>query len=64
VNEKDWRDYATYVFAAAILTIASAYIFTYPNTANFATWAAVCGTLATVLRWLDIRDDKEKDCER
>lgn len=63
MNKHDWRDYLTYFFAGAIFTAATTYAWKHPSDVNFGTWAAVCGTLAAVLRWLDLKDDKEKDCQ-
>lgn len=61
MNTKDWRDYTTYAFAAAILAAATLYAWRHPSDANFATWAVVVGSITGVLRWLDLKDDKEKD---
>jgi len=63
MNHKDWRDYMTYVFTGAILTIASVYVWHHPSDINFATWATVCGTLSCILKWLDITDDKQRDAQ-
>lgn len=62
MNKKDWRDYLTYVFAAAIMAFASVYLWKHPSDAAFGIWAGVVGSIVTALRWLDLKDDKEKDC--
>lgn len=63
MNTKDWRDYVTYVFAGGIFIAATLYTWAHPSDVNFATWATVCGTLACILKWLDIKDDKERDAQ-
>ena len=63
MNKKDWRDYLTYFFAAAIVIYASVYLWNNRSDTAFGIWAGVVGTLAAVLRWLDLRDDKERDAQ-
>ena len=63
MNHKDWRDFTTYAFAGIIVFYASWYIAKHPSDINFATWATVCGTVACILKWLDITDDKTRDAQ-
>jgi len=41
---------------------SSVYLWRHPSDGNFATWAAVCGTMTAAYHWLNIHDDLHKDC--
>lgn len=40
---------------------ASAFVCLHPTDTNFATWAAVTGSITCVYKWLDIKDAKTSD---
>jgi O-antigen/teichoic acid export membrane protein len=57
----DTRDWIIVISTAGIQLAATVFLFKHPDPVNFATWAAVCGTLAGVYHLLVVRDSKEKD---
>lgn len=57
----DVRDWIVIGLMAGIQVAATVFIFEHPDAVNFATWATVCGTLATAYHWLVIRDSKQAD---
>ena len=63
MNHKDWRDFTTYAFAGLILFYASWYLAKHPSDISFATWATVSGSIVCLLKFLDIKDDKQKDAQ-
>jgi len=47
---------------ALMWIFSSVYLWRHPSDGNFATWAAVCGTMTAAYHWLNIHDDLHKDC--
>lgn len=55
------RDWFVILLVALVWIASTVFLFLYPKEANFATWAAVCGTMTAAYRWLDLKDSKVPD---
>jgi hypothetical protein len=57
----DTRDWIVISLMAVIEIAATVFVFKHPDAINFATWATVCGTLATAYHWIVVKDSKTPD---
>ena len=61
MNKQDYRDY--FVLGAVTISgaLACLFLFMYPSSVNFATWAGFEATLYGAFHWLCVSDDKRVD---
>lgn len=57
----DWRDVAVLVIFTAGFAAATTYLFKHPSDMNFATFAALFGTLSAAYHWIITYDSKHPD---
>jgi hypothetical protein len=57
----DVRDWLVVLLVAVTWIAATAFLFTHPDVANFATWAAVISTVTGLYHFLVVRDSKIPD---
>ena len=61
MNEQDYRDYFVLGAVSVSGVAATVFLFMYPSSVNFATWAGFEATLYGAYHWLCIKDDKRVD---
>jgi hypothetical protein len=60
-NRPDKRDTVVMVMVCCGWVAATVFLFMYPQSINFATWAGLVATIGGVFHWLCISDDKRVD---
>jgi hypothetical protein len=61
MNKQDYRDYFVLGIVTAGWVAATVFLFWYPSSVNFATWAGLVATIGGVYHWLCVNDDKRVD---
>jgi hypothetical protein len=61
VNKTRWGDILIGLLVAIMWVAATVYLFKHPSDISFGTWGTICGTMLCAYKWIDMRDDKEKD---
>ena len=61
MNTQDFRDIFVLLMVSAGWSAATVFLFMYPSSVNFATWAGFEATLYGAYHWLCIKDDKRVD---
>lgn len=57
----DVRDWLVGISMVVIHFIATVFLFQHPEAMNFATWAAVTGSVTSAYHWTSMKDDKTPD---
>ena len=61
MNKQDYRDFFVLGIVAAGWAASTVFLFLYPSSVNFATWAGLVATIGGVFHWLCVSDDKRVD---
>ena len=61
MNKQDYRDYFVLGAVSVSGVAATVFLFMYPSSVNFATWAGFEATLYGAYHWLCVSDDKRMD---
>lgn len=59
--DQDYRDYFVLGVVTAGWLAATVFLFRYPSTVNFATWAGLVATVGGIYHYLCVNDDKRTD---
>ncbi len=61
MNKQDYRDYFVLAVVTAGWLAATVFLFRYPSSVNFATWAGLVATVGGIYHYLCVSDDKRMD---
>lgn len=61
MNKQDYRDYFVLAAVTGSGVLACLFLFMYPSSVNFATWAGFEATLYGAFHWICVSDDKRVD---
>ena len=61
MNKQDYRDYFVLAVVTAGWLAATVFLFHYPSSVNFATWAGLVATVGGIYHYLCVSDDKRMD---
>jgi hypothetical protein len=59
--EQDYRDYFVLGVVSVGWLAATVFLFLYPSSVNFATWAGLVATIGGIYHYLCVSDDKRVD---